>query len=43
MREWKKREGSGGDAHYKHRKEKGKGIQGNGGKEKEVDVVDGRK
>lgn len=43
MREWKKREGSGGDACTRLGKVKGKGIEGNGGEEKEVDVVDGRK
>ena len=34
MREWKKREGSGGDACNTYRKEKGTGIEANGGEEK---------
>ena len=33
MREWKKRERSGGDARNTYGKEKGKGIEGNGGEE----------
>ena len=37
MREWKKREGSGGDACNRLGKVKGKGIGRNGGEEKEVD------
>lgn len=43
MREWNKREGSGGDACNRLGKVKGEGIERNGGEEKEVDVVDGRK
>ena len=37
MREWKKREGSEGDACNRLGKVKGKGIGRNGGEEKEVD------
>lgn len=43
MREWKKREGSEGDACNRLGKVKGKGIERNGGEEKEVNVVDGMK
>lgn len=43
MREWKKREGSEGDACNRLGKVKGKGIERNGAEEKEVNVVDGRK
>lgn len=34
MREWKKREGSGGDASNTYGKEKGRGIEGNGREER---------
>ena len=43
MREWKKREGSEGDACNRLGKVKGKGIERNGAEEKEVNVVNGRK